>query len=51
MPKGGSFQVLHGDKRLTILLADVINGADVGMIQGGSGFAPPVENAPEPEHR
>ena len=34
-------QKLHGDKRLAVLLANVVNGADVGMIQGGCrlGFA------------
>src|SRR5579863_6827447 len=36
-----TIEKLHGDKRLAILLADVINGADVGVVQGGSslGFA------------
>ena len=29
---------LHGDKRLAVLLANVVNGADVGMIQGGCGL-------------
>ncbi len=26
-------QIFHGDERLAILLADVVNGADVGMVQ------------------
>src|SRR5580704_1203396 len=26
-------QKLHGDERLPVLLADLINGADVGMVQ------------------
>ena len=29
-------QKLHGDERLAVLLANVVNGADVGMIQSGS---------------
>jgi len=29
-------QKLHGDERLAILLANVVNRADVGMVEGGS---------------
>ena len=28
-------QILHGDERPSLLLSDVVNGADIGMIQGG----------------
>ena len=36
-----AIQKLHGDERLAVLLADFVNGADVGMVQGrgGLGFA------------
>jgi hypothetical protein len=31
-------QKLHGNERLSVLLADVINGADIGVIQRGRGL-------------
>ena len=36
-----AIEKFHGDEGLAVLLADVVNGADVGMIQrgGGLGFA------------
>ena len=33
-----AFQKLHRDERLAVLLADVVNGADVGMVQGRGGL-------------
>ena len=36
--KRHAVQKLHGDERLAVLLADVVNRADVGMIQRGSGL-------------
>src|ERR1700674_253999 len=32
------FQKLHGDERMPVLLANVVNRADVGMVQGGRGL-------------
>jgi len=39
-PERLPFQKLHGDERLTFVLAKFVNRADVGMIQGrgGAGF-------------
>ncbi len=39
--QGHAIEKLHGDEGLTVLVTDVVDGADVGMIQGGSrlGFA------------
>ncbi len=31
-------QKLHGDERLAVLLADLVDGADVGMVQRGRGL-------------
>ncbi len=32
----GAFHEFHRNKRLTVVFADFIDGADVGMVQGGS---------------
>ncbi len=31
--QGHAIEILHGDKRLAVLLANVVNRADVGMVQ------------------
>ena len=36
--QGHAIQKLHGDEGLAILFADVVNGADVGMVERGSGL-------------
>ncbi len=33
-----AIQVLHGNERLPVVLADVVNGANIRMIQRGSGL-------------
>jgi hypothetical protein len=37
-----SVQVFHDDESLAVLLVDLVDGADIGMVEGGSGscFAP-----------
>ena len=31
-------QQLHGDKRVTPVLVNIVDGADVGMVEGGGGL-------------
>jgi hypothetical protein len=45
LPQRGSLQILHGDEGAAILLADVVNGADVWMIQRGRGASLALEPA------
>ena len=40
-----ALQILHGDEGAAVLLADVMNGADVGMIQRGRGSRLALEPA------
>src|SRR5580704_1085472 len=42
MFQGDAIEVLHGDERLVFVLSDVVNGADIGMVEsgGGTSFAP-----------
>ena len=44
-------QKLHGDERLAVLLADVVDRADVGMVQRGGGLRLALEAAQEPAGR
>src|SRR5208283_5029202 len=43
--QGLTIEKLHRDKCLRILLTDVVDGADVGMIEGGGGLCLPTEAA------
>ena len=40
MLEGHAFEVFHGDEASTLALADLVNGADVGVVErgGGAGF-------------
>ncbi len=40
----GAAQVLHGDERLAPVRADVVHGADAGMVQGGGRLGLPLES-------
>ena len=40
-----AFEQLHGDKALSILLSNVINGANVWMVQGGGSFSFALESS------
>ena len=35
--QGLAFEELHDDEGLTVFLVDLVDGADVGMVQGRSG--------------
>ncbi len=36
--QGHAVQKLHGDEGMAVLFANVVDGADIGMVQGGSGL-------------
>ena len=38
MLESHTFQIFHGDERQAVLFANVVNGADVGMVQSRSGL-------------
>lgn len=39
MLQGDTVQILHGDKRLPVLFANLVDGANVGVIQCGCGLS------------
>src|SRR5215472_14281288 len=43
MFEGLAFQVLHHDEGLAFMLVNVVNGANVGMVQGGGSTRFPLE--------
>src|SRR5712691_8680967 len=45
MLQGVAIQKLHGDESLAVLLANVVNSADIGMVQGGSSLRFPLKPA------
>ena len=38
LPKRFTFQILHGDERTAVLFTDVVNGANIRVIQRGGGL-------------
>ncbi len=38
MLQGHTFEKFHGDEGLAIILADIVDGADVGMVESRSGL-------------
>jgi hypothetical protein len=45
--EGHAFEVLHGDEGVAVVPADVVDGADVGVIQGGGGLDLTLKNGRE----
>ena len=39
------FEVFHGDERQAVFFADVVDGADVGMVEGGGRLRLALETA------
>ena len=38
-----AIEKLHDDKRMSCVLADLVNGADIGMVQGRRGSGLPTK--------
>ncbi len=45
MFQGHAIQKFHGDERVTTFLSDIVNGADVGMVQRGCSLGFSLETA------
>ena len=45
MLQGHAIKKFHGDERITAFLPDVVNGADVGMVERGSSLSLSLEAA------
>src|ERR1035438_3275902 len=44
--QGQAVEEFHGDEGLAVLFADVVNGADIRMVEGGSGLRLALKTAP-----
>ena len=51
MLQRNAIQKLHGDEGLVFVLADLVNGADIGMIQGRGGTGLAAESFKRVRHR
>jgi hypothetical protein len=40
-----ALEILHRDERFSVLLADVVNGADIGMVEGRGSLRLTLETA------
>src|SRR5262249_6192295 len=45
MLEGHAIEIFHGDEGLAVLLANVVDGTDVGVVQGGCGLGFALETS------